>query len=195
MQMRKKGKRGKIMDISLKELCVYLGLFLCCEMFMVIMTSHYVNEYSGERLSTAGILQSVSFKTLSDGCALEIGVNGREYEISKMNNILGLFSFDFGIEGNYASEAIGELQMYLEGEIGKLAHIEYVHVNGDDTVLGLTIGNTQYLNADEVLEDHITYHTLGRNIFAIAFVITLIPFVILLLRVLRAKPKPSGDRE
>ena len=99
--MRKKGKRGKIMDISLKELCVYLGLFLCCEMFMVIMTSHYVNEYSGERLSTAGILQSVSFKTLSDGCALEIGVNGREYEISKMNNILGLFSFDFGIEGNY----------------------------------------------------------------------------------------------
>ena len=44
------------------------------------------------------------------------------------------------------------------------------------------------LNADEVVRDHIAYQSLERNIFAAVFMAMLIPFVILLLRILRAKP-------
>ena len=46
----------------------------------------------------------------------------------------------------------------------------------------------EYMNADEVVRDHIAYQSLGLNIFAAVFMAMLIPFVILLLRILRAKP-------
>ena len=54
--------------------------------------------------------------------------------------------------------------------------------------MGLTIDGMEYMNADEVVRDHIAYQSLGRNIFVAVFMAMLIPFVILLLRILRAKP-------
>ena len=182
--MRKKGAWGKIIDINLKQLCIYLDLFLCCEMFMVIITSHYVNEYLGEHSFATGILEDVSIKAVSNGYAVEIGVNGKKYKIPKINNTLGLLPYDFDVKGNNARDAIRTLSAYLEREIGNQVHIEYIR---EDQILGLTIGGTEYLNADAVLEDHIAYQRLGRNISAAAFVITLIPFIIILFRVLHAK--------
>ena len=65
-------------------------------------------------------------------------------------------------------------------------YIEYIQF--ENRVLGLTIDGMEYMNADEVVRDHIAYQGLGRNIFAVVFMAMLIPFVILLLRILRAKP-------
>lgn len=65
-------------------------------------------------------------------------------------------------------------------------YIEYIQF--ENRVLGLTIDGMEYMNADEVVRDHIAYQSLERNIFAAVFMAMLIPFVILLLRILRAKP-------
>ena len=45
--MRKKRGWGdkKILDVTIKELCLYLGLALCCEMFGVIVANYHIDRY------------------------------------------------------------------------------------------------------------------------------------------------------
>ena len=50
------------------------------------------------------------------------------------------------------------------------------------------------LNADEVVRDHIAYQSLGRNIFAAVFAALLIPFILLLRRLSRARRPFPGRR-
>ena len=90
------------------------------------------------------------------------------------------------MRGDKALDAIHALETRLRGNIGRTVYIEYIQF--ENRVLGLTIDGMEYLNADEVVRDHIAYQSLGRNIFAAVFMAMLIPFVILLLRILRAKP-------
>ena len=93
---------------------------------------------------------------------------------------------DFGVQGDKALDAIHALETRLRGNIGRTVYIEYIQF--ENRVLGHTIDGMEYMNANEVVRDHIAYQSLVRNIFAAVFMAMLIPFVILLLRILRAKP-------
>lgn len=156
---------------------------------MVIVTSYYIDEYHGEHFFVTGILENVSFDIAGSGnYVIELRINGDEYEIMRPRNSFQVLPYDFGVKGENALDAIHALQVRLEGNIGRTAHLEYIQF--EKRVLGLTLGDTEYLNADAVLKDHIAYQSLGRNIFAVAFVITLIPFIIILLRL---RHKSLGD--
>ena len=171
--MRKKRGWGdkKILDVTIKELCLYLGLALCCEIFGVIVANYYIDRYSGEHFFTVGILESVSFESRK-----------KQYEISRPYNIP---SYNYGIEGDSALDAMRELQAQLEGNIGREIRIEYIEHRNQ--ILGLTIGDTEYINADAALKDFTAAERSVRNIFLAAFVITFVPFVMILFRLLHEK--------
>ena len=142
--------------------------------FMVSVTTWYVHEYRGERFFATGRLESVAFDIAGTGnYVLELGVNGERYEIMRPRNEFQVLPYDFGVEGDKALDAIHALETCLRGDIGRTANIEYIQF--EDRVLGLTIDGVEYLNADEVVRDHIAYQSLGRNIFAAVFAALLIP--------------------
>ena len=170
-----------------QQLCFVLGLLLFGALFMVSVTTWYVHEYRGERFFATGRLESVAFDIAGTGnYVLELGVNGERYEIMRPRNEFKMLPYDFGVQGEKAIDAIHALETRLRGNIGRTVYIEYIQF--ENRVLGLTIDGMEYMNADEVVRDHIAYQSLERNIFAAVFMAMLIPFVILLLRILRAKP-------
>ena len=183
LEMQKRGEQ-KAINTDIMKICIALGILLCGEMFMVIMTNHYVNEYYGEHFFATGIVESVSLGRVAGDYIIDLSIDGDEYEINRPSNGFHLLSYDFGVEGENVIDAINALGVRLEDEIGRQANIEYIREN---QILGLTIGDTEYLNADAVLKDHIAYQRLGRNIYAVASVITFIAFVILVFRVLHTK--------
>ncbi|HIQ83599.1 MAG TPA: hypothetical protein IAA52_10925 [Candidatus Pullichristensenella stercorigallinarum] len=182
--MRKKRGWGdkKILDVTIKELCLYLGLALCCEIFGVIVANYYIDRYSGEHFFTVGILESVSFESRKSEYKIELRMGGKQYEISRPYNIP---SYNYGIEGDSALDAMRELQAQLEGNIGREIRIEYIEHRNQ--ILGLTIGDTEYINADAALKDFTAAERSVRNIFLAAFVITFVPFVMILFRLLHEK--------
>ena len=107
-------------------------------------------------------------------------------------NEFQVLPYDFGVEGDKALDAMHALETRLRGDIGRTANIEYIQF--EDRVLGLTIDGVEYLNADEVVRDHIAYQSLGRNIFAAVFAALLIPFVLLQRRLSRARRPFPGRR-
>ena len=162
-------------------------------LFMVSVTTWYVHEYRGERFFATGRLESVAFDIAGTGnYVLELGVNGERYEIMRPRNEFQVLPYDFGVEGDKALDAIHALETRLRGDIGRTANIEYIQF--EDRVLGLTIDGVEYLNADEVVRDHIAYQSLGRNIFAAVFAALLIPFVLLQRRLSRARRPFPGRR-
>lgn len=176
-----------------QQLCFVLGLLLFGALFMVSVTTWYVHEYRGERFFATGRLESVAFDIAGTGnYVLELGVNGERYEIMRPRNEFQVLPYDFGVEGDKALDAMHALETRLRGDIGRTANIEYIQF--EDRVLGLTIDGVEYLNADEVVRDHIAYQSLGRNIFAAVFAALLIPFVLLQRRLSRARWPFPGRR-
>lgn len=154
---------------------------------MVSVTSWYVREYRGEHFFATGRLESVSFDIAGTGnYVLKLGVKGNNMRSCAPRNAFRALPYDFGVQGDKALDAIHALETRLRGNIGRTVYIEYIQF--ENRVLGLTIDGMEYMNADEVVRDHIAYQSLERNIFAAVFMAMLIPFVILLLRILRAKP-------
>ena len=178
---------------TVQQLCFVLGLLLFGALFMVSVTTWYVHEYRGERFFATGRLESVAFDVAGTGnYVLELGVNGERYEIMRPRNEFQVLPYDFGVEGDKALDAMHALETRLRGDIGRTANIEYIQF--EDRVLGLTIDGVEYLNADEVVRDHIAYQSLGRNIFAAVFAALLIPFILLLRRLSRARRPFPGRR-
>ena len=153
---------------TVQQLCFVLGLLLFGALFMVSVTTWYVHEYRGERFFATGRLESVAFDIAGTGnYVLELGVNGERYEIMRPRNEFQVLPYDFDVEGDKALDAMHALETRLRGDIGRTANIEYIQF--EDRVLGLTIDGVEYLNADEVVRDHIAYQSLVRNIFAAVF--------------------------
>lgn len=158
--MKRKERREKERHENMKALCFLLGFSLCFEMFMVIMTSWYVHEYHGEHYFVTGVVENITSRIEGGKIpVIKLQVNGDEYEIMRPSHTSKVLPYDYGVQGDNALEAMDALEMRLWGETGKIATIEYIQF--DNRVLGLTIGDTQYLNADEVQEEHIAYQTLG----------------------------------
>ena len=154
---------------------------------MVSVTSWYVREYRGEHFFATGRLESVSFDIAGTGnYVLKLGVKGNNMRSCAPRNAFRALPYDFGVQGDKALDAIHALKTRLRGNIGRTVYIEYIQF--ENRVLGHTIDGMEYMSANEVVRDHIAYQSLVRNIFAAVFMAMLIPFVILLLRILRAKP-------
>lgn len=104
---------------DMMKLSIVPGLFLCCEMFMVIVTSWYVHEHHEEHYFVMGVVENITSGIGGSGSyVIELQVNGDKYEIMRPSNEFNVLPYDFGVQSDNALEAMDALEMRLWGDIG-----------------------------------------------------------------------------